>query len=175
MTVLITLTAAGTDTGPFSLFSNTDGYTLPFATGISKATLLGGYSSTAVPDGTTTIRIKSAGVCVNSIDVGVVVPTTTTTTTAGTTTTTTTATPSFYEFGMSTPGLASSGLACADTGPFTYSIFSDLYPLDFGHTVYTDNTLTTEIVGGELWYQWGADGSSYQIGNDGVIMAVFNC
>ena len=33
MTVLITLTTAGTDSGPFTLYSNIDGYGTPFATG----------------------------------------------------------------------------------------------------------------------------------------------
>lgn len=93
MTVLITLTSAGADTGPFNLYSNVDGYITPFETGISKAALLAGYSSILVPDGTATVRIKSTGSCVNSTDVTVVYPTTTTTTTIGTTTTTTTASP----------------------------------------------------------------------------------
>lgn len=90
MTVLITLTTAGTDTGPFNLYSNVDGYVSAFETGVSKAALLAGYSSALVPNGTTTIRIKSTGTCVNYIDVAVI--TTTTTTTTGTPTTTTTTT-----------------------------------------------------------------------------------
>lgn len=86
MTVLITLTTAGTDTGPFDLYSNVDGYVSAFETGVSKAALVAGYSSALVPNGTSTIRIKSTGLCVNYIDVTV---TTTTTTTSSTTTTTT--------------------------------------------------------------------------------------
>lgn len=97
MTVLITLTAAGTDTGPFDLYSDLDGYTVPFETGVSKAALLGGYTSLVVPDFTTTIKIKSEGVCINFVELNVVYPTTTTTTTAGpTTTTTTTEAPLYY-------------------------------------------------------------------------------
>ena len=90
MTVLITLTTAGTDSGPFDLYSNLDGYTSAFETGVSKTALLAGYSSALVPDYTTTIRIKSSGVCLNYIDVALESTTTTTTTIVGPTTTTTT-------------------------------------------------------------------------------------
>jgi hypothetical protein len=93
MTVLITLTTAGTDTGPFNLYSNVDGYVSAFETGVSKAALVAGYSSALVPNGTTIIRIKSTGTCVNYIDVNVVTTTTTTTTGTPTTTTTTTSAP----------------------------------------------------------------------------------
>lgn len=69
MTVLITLTLAGIDTGPFELYSNLDGFVTPFATGVSRASLIAGYSATTVPDYTSIIRIKSVGVCTNLIDV----------------------------------------------------------------------------------------------------------
>lgn len=91
MTVLITLTSAGLDTGPFNLYSNLDGYISPFDINVSKLDLLNGYLCTVVPIGTTTIRIQSVGVCTDYIDV--VLTTTTTTTVAPTTTTTTTAAP----------------------------------------------------------------------------------
>jgi len=90
MTVLITLTTAGTDTGPFNLYSNVDGYVSAFETGVSKAALVAGYSSALVPNGTATIRIKSTGTCVNYIDVTVVTTTTTTSSTTSTSSTTTT-------------------------------------------------------------------------------------
>lgn len=95
MTVLITLTTAGTDTGPFDLYSNVDGYVSAFETGVSKAALLAGYSSALVPNGTTTIRIKSTGICVNYIDVLVITTTTTTSSTTSTSSTTTTTTTTF--------------------------------------------------------------------------------
>ena len=94
MTVLITLTVAGTDSGPFNLYSNTDGFVAAFETGVSKAALLAGYSSALVPDYTTTIRVKSDGVCVNYVDI--LLESTTSTTTSSTTiepTTTSTTTP----------------------------------------------------------------------------------
>ena len=81
MTVLITLTVAGANTGPFNLYSNVDGFVSPFASGVSKAALLAGYTSTVVPLGTTTIRVVSFGECTNTIDISVITTTTTTTTT----------------------------------------------------------------------------------------------
>ena len=83
MTVLIILTTAGADSGPFDLYSNLDGYTTAFATGVSKSALLVGYSSAAVPDFATIVRVKSTGNCVNYIDIVLQnnISTTTTTTT----------------------------------------------------------------------------------------------
>jgi hypothetical protein len=71
MTVLTTLTAAGTDTGPFNLYSDTDSYATAFATNIDRTTLLAGYTSTVVPDGTTIVRATSTGNCTNSVDLTV--------------------------------------------------------------------------------------------------------
>lgn len=90
MTVLITLTVAGADSGPFNLFSNINGYTSAFETGVPRASLLAGYASALVPDYTTTVRVKSDGMCVNYVDIVLENTTTTTTTVAPTTTTTTT-------------------------------------------------------------------------------------
>ena len=81
MTVLITLTTAGTDSGPFDLYSDLDGYTSAFESGVSKASLLSGYASALVPDYTNIIRVKSNGDCVNYIDILLPGYTTTTTTT----------------------------------------------------------------------------------------------
>jgi hypothetical protein len=97
MTVLITLTVAGADSGPFNLYSDIDGFTSAFETGVSKAALLAGYSSSAVPDYTSIIRVLSTGDCTNYIDIVLdAPPTSSTTTTAPTTTTTTTLTCSQY-------------------------------------------------------------------------------
>ena len=126
MTVFIQLTTAGTDSGPFNLYSDADGYTVAFASSIAKSVLLAGYTSTAVPTSTTIIRVKSIGTCTNYTDITIqtgttttttsvapittttttVAPTTTTTTTpAPTTTTTTTATPvTCYEYYNNTSG-----------------------------------------------------------------------
>jgi hypothetical protein len=69
MTVLITLTVAGIDSGPFNLYSNTDGYISAFETGVTRAALLAGYSSALVPDFTTIVRVQSTGDCSNNIDI----------------------------------------------------------------------------------------------------------
>ena len=81
MTVLITLTVAGADSGPFNLYSNTDGFVSAFEIGVSKSALLAGYSSALVPDYTTVIRVLSTGDCTNYIDIVLDEPTTTTSTT----------------------------------------------------------------------------------------------
>jgi hypothetical protein len=90
MTVYITLTTAGSDSGPFDLYSNLDGFTSAFESGVSKAALLAGYSTALVPDFTTSIRIRSNNsLCTNYIDI-FLENTTTTTSSSSTTTTTTT-------------------------------------------------------------------------------------
>jgi hypothetical protein len=70
MTVLIQLTLAGADTGPFNLYSDLDSFGVPFEVGVPKASLTAGYASTIVPDGTTTIRVCSTSLyCANCIDI----------------------------------------------------------------------------------------------------------
>ena len=84
-TALITLTTAGADTDSFSLSSDTSGFATNFESGISRASLLAGYTSNLVPPGTTTIRVKSNSVgCSNFVDIVVGGLTTTSTTTTTT-------------------------------------------------------------------------------------------
>jgi hypothetical protein len=83
MTVFITLTVAGADSGPFNLYSNLDGYVTAFESGVPKASLLAGYSSSLVPDFTTIIKVLSTGQCTNSIDIVLDEVTTTTSSTTG--------------------------------------------------------------------------------------------
>jgi hypothetical protein len=94
MTVLITLTVAGSSTTLFDLYSNSDGFTIPFETGITRASLLAGYTTNLCPDDATVVRVQATESCINYIDILLVNTTTTTTTTtttiAPTTTTTTT-------------------------------------------------------------------------------------
>ncbi len=56
MTIIITLSFAGNETGPFDLYSDATGFATPFAQNVSKAALLAGYQVEA-PDGTTTVRL----------------------------------------------------------------------------------------------------------------------
>ena len=79
MILIITLTTAGTDTGPFNLYSDVDGYISAFEVGVPKIDLVAGYTSYVVPDGTTMVRIMSAGACTNYIDLPAITTTTTTT------------------------------------------------------------------------------------------------
>ena len=91
MTVLITLTTAGSNSGPFDLYSSSDGFVTPFETNVSKLDLESGYSSSLVPDYAAVIRIQSVGEdCSNYVDIPVDSFTTTTTSSSSSTTTTTT-------------------------------------------------------------------------------------
>jgi len=171
MTVLITLTTAGTSTGPFSLYSDANSYSTPFETGVAKSSLLAGYTSTLVPNGTTIIRVMSTGTCTNYTDIPVT-PCTTTTTTSSTssttTTTTTTAAPcqQIYLY-------PSNATACAHLGSLT------LFDVD---SVLTPTRLwvagecgITPVVGGNQWYSQGPGADSYQVDNGGFIVATTAC
>ncbi len=68
MTVLITFTTIGADAGPFSLYSNANGFCCAFETGVTSAQLLAGFPSDNVPEGTTLIRAVSIGVCTSTFD-----------------------------------------------------------------------------------------------------------
>jgi hypothetical protein len=92
MTVLIILTVAGSSTTLFDLYSDSDGFTNPFETGITRASLLAGYTTNLCPDDATVVRVQATESCVNYIDILLVNTTTTTTTTVAPTTTTTTTT-----------------------------------------------------------------------------------
>jgi hypothetical protein len=75
MTVYITLTTAGIDSGPFNLYSNLDAFIVPFEVGVDKASLEAGYSSLLVPDFTTIVRVKStAQFCINYVDITLAEP-----------------------------------------------------------------------------------------------------
>lgn len=90
--VLITLTIAGSDTGPFDLYSDADGYSVPFEINISKALLLAGYLSTSVPNAATIVQLRSKGLCTNSILLPITGSSVTTTTTSTSSSTSTSST-----------------------------------------------------------------------------------
>ena len=86
MTVLITLTTAGSDTGPFNIYSNANGFSTIIISGVSRASLVAGYNAT-VPDGTTEVLVRSTGACQRDLYLDVSgAPATTTSTTSSTTT-----------------------------------------------------------------------------------------
>lgn len=87
MTIYIVLTVAGSDTGPFNLYSDVDGFISAFEVGVPKVYLELGYNSYSAPDGTTVVRVMSDGICKNYIDIPITVgpiPTTTSTSTTET-------------------------------------------------------------------------------------------
>ena len=88
MTVLVTLSAAGTNTTLFNLYSNID-YNNALATNITKANLLAGYNLLSVPNNATTIRVKATGACTNSVDLTISNITTSSTSSTSTTSSTT--------------------------------------------------------------------------------------
>ena len=92
MTVTITLTLAGSDTGPFNLYSDVDGYTSAFQTSVPRGTLVAGLTTGTVPDGTTEILVRSTGACQRDLYLPVAGAPSTTTTTSSTSSTSTTST-----------------------------------------------------------------------------------
>lgn len=93
MSVLITLTTAGANTGPFSLYSNVDNYVTAVETGLTRAQLVAGYTSTLLSQYTSTVLVKSTGTCPRSLYLDVSgAPTSTTTTTSSTSSTSSTTT-----------------------------------------------------------------------------------
>jgi hypothetical protein len=171
MTVLITLTTAGSSTGPFSLYSNVDSYSTPFETGVSKSSLLAGYTSVLVPTSTTTVRVMSTGTCTNYVDISVVpCPTTTTTTSTSTSTTTTTTTAAPCQQLNLYP---SNATACAHLGSLT--LFDTDNALAPTRLWVAGECGVTPVVGGNQWYSQGAGSDSYQVDNGGFIIATTAC
>ena len=178
MTVLITLTLAGADTGPFNIYSDSDGYTTPLVTGVAKSALVAGYSLVGVPNDATIIRVTSTGTCTNSIDMLIsnITPTTTTTTSSSTSTstststTTTTTTPAPCQQIFLYPNNAT---ACAHLGSLTqFDIDSVLTPTRLW---LLGECGITPVTGGNQWYSQGAGAASYQVDNGGFIIATFLC
>jgi hypothetical protein len=139
MTVLIQLTTAGTDTGPFNLYSDLDSFGVPFEVGVSKVDLLAGYLSLLVPDFTTTIRVCSTSLyCANCIDITVEpLPTTTTTSSSSTSTSTTTSTTTsitYYTFSLVFD-------PCSSATP-TFTAYSSSSSLGVGVSIWQDTALT---------------------------------
>lgn len=171
MTVLITLTTAGSSTGPFSLYSDVDSYSVPFETGVLRTSLLAGYTSTLVPNGTTIVRVMSTGTCTNYTDISVVpCPTTTTTSTSTSTTTTTTTTVAPCQQIYLYPNNAN---ACDHLGSFTqFDTDNALAPT---RLYVLGECGVTPVVGGNQWYSQGAGADSYQVDNGGFIVATTAC
>jgi hypothetical protein len=129
--VLVTLTTAGVDSGPFSLYSDADGYAVPIVTGVSKAALLAGYL-VSVPDLATIVKVLSTGVCTNFdlIPISATSTSTTTSTSTSTSTSTTTSTTTSTSTSTSTSTTTSTTTSyCqsigAGTGCFNWNFTAD--------------------------------------------------
>ena len=85
---------AGSSVGPFDLYSDVDGYALPFETGILASEFVAPGYITTPPVGTGTVKIQSNGVTCKTFIIlkNICQPTTTTTTSSSTSTSTTTST-----------------------------------------------------------------------------------
>jgi hypothetical protein len=203
MNVLVTLTIAGTNTGPFNLFSNLDGFVTPFQTGVSKASLVSGLMVTTVPDGASTIRVKSTGTCTTSVDLFIagqpstttttttqyVGPSTTTTTsstststststtstssTSSTTTSTTTIVPHIYLFEV-TAGYDDAAGACASAVP-TITLWADNPNFGANTIFYVSQNSNAPFNGDGLFYNYTAIGRYVQISNNGVNLGGGTC
>ena len=135
-TVLITLTTAGADTGPFDLYSDADSYVTPFETGVAKIDLTSGYTSVLVPDLATIVRVQSDSVCTNYIDLSIVV----------TTTTTTTSTP-LYEFPGSGYSDVDENGACSDAILNNRTLISDCAVIIVGCAIFINPAGTNPLLG----------------------------
>lgn len=72
MKILVTLTTAGSLTGPFHLYSDSDGFYSPLAIFVQKSELIAGYFISNAPNNTTKIRVKSINSdCSNYTDITV--------------------------------------------------------------------------------------------------------
>jgi hypothetical protein len=69
MTGILQISTIGLDAGPFNIFSNVNGFTSAFETGVTRNQLLTGHALSNVPNLTTTIRAVSVGQCTNYIDI----------------------------------------------------------------------------------------------------------
>jgi len=164
MTILIDLSVAGINTGPFNLYSDADGYVTAFALNVTRQQLLDGYPA-VVTNGTTNIKLQSlSDICPNDtiIPVNTTTSTTSTTTTLNcsfvvnaqevTTTTTTTATPTTTTT-TTAPGISvslqigdssCSGGICGLTGNIsTITVYTSTGTAVDGDIIYTTNQLIT--------------------------------
>lgn len=135
-TVLITLTTAGANTGPFDLYSDADGYVTPFENDVPKASLVSGYTSVLVPDLATIVRVQSDAACVNYIDLTIVT----------TTTTTTTAAP-VYAFSGSGYSNINENDACSDAIANNRTLTSDCAVIAPGCVIFTNPLGTNPLLG----------------------------
>ena len=74
---------------------------------------------------------------------------------------------------LSFPGRSSSSLACNEI-IFPVVVYSDVYPIDLGSSIFNDISLSIPFNGDNLWYQDGIQGVAFKIDN-GIIIAHQSC
>jgi hypothetical protein len=183
MDILLTLTTAGSDTGPFDLYENSTGPFVLFETSVAKIdlTTLPGYATT-VPSGTTTVRVQSTGLCPNYIDIVLEETTTTTTTTSLPYSvfvigfqSPTSPYPIGWTDGTSTCSAGSSTPITVYTQPGDFT-FQDI--IDNGHIVFANPGLTIPYDGQGTWFKTliPSENRAIRIDSDGVVStALYNC
>ena len=176
MIVLLTLTTAGTDAGPFNLYSDADGYLSAFETGVSRAALLAGYTSLLVPNDATIVRISSAGLCTNYVDIAISGLITTTTTS----TTTSIIPPTYILNNLAIPNGVMCTACAAPSYPISmYTNPSYVSPV-IGMQCYSSPALTTPFAGAGQWFKvnWNGGIVTYtvlQINSLGIVIGVGTC
>jgi hypothetical protein len=186
MDILLLLTTAGIDTGPFDLYENSTGPFVLFESAVDKIDLvtLPGYYTT-VPFGTTTIRVQSTGLCDNYIDIVLEQTTTTSSTTE--------LPYSVFSVAFESPtpsltGYVDGASACAGTGTFIITLYTAPGNLTFsdvlsnGNSFFTNPSLDPSTVfnGGVTnnWYKTinPATNQAIRIDTTGAIdVSIFNC
>ena len=162
MTVTITLTAYGSNTGPFDLYSDATGSFVLFESGVAKNDLITGYTTALVPDWTNTIRLVSTGMCTNYINVSVIPYTTTTSTssTSTTTTTVTTAIPTYTSFDVRL-GVTDPADCCSDPTLTVYTTYGLTWTA--GTVLYADPLFHIPVTGYDYILQVDTDGSIWDL------------
>lgn len=177
MIVLLTLTTAGVDAGPFNLYSDADGYISAFETGISRAASLAGYTSTLVPNAATIVRVMSTGAfCTNHVDIAISGVITTTTTS----TTTTTAPPTYILNNLSIPNSTECTVCLSSSYPISMYTNPVYTAPVVGMQCYSSSALTTPFIGGGQWFKvnWNGGPTTYdvlQINSSGIVTGVGRC
>ena len=178
MTILIDLSVAGINTGPFNLYSDADGYTSAFATNITRQQLLDGYPA-VVLNGTTNIKLQSlSDICPN--DTILPVSTTTSTTSTSTSTTTTTSTSTSTSTTTTTTTVACYTVGQAALGGIIAYILEPGDP-DYvegeqnGIVVTTTDVSTSALWGCEPTEILGADGTALGTGKQNTISIMAGC
>ena len=72
MTGEIQINKIGAAAGPlFNLYSDVNGFTLPFETNVSKSDLEKGYATDQIPNSTSIIKVISVGECSTYLEINV--------------------------------------------------------------------------------------------------------